>query len=89
MDLTVIPELTFNFAFACLVVQHIPSYRVIKRYVQETQRLLAPGGLYSLNPAVEFALIQVRPLFAANPTAAQFTIMIEKAWLGCHCGQIG
>jgi SAM-dependent methyltransferase len=46
MDLTVIPELTFDFAFSCLVFQHIPSYPVIKRYVQETHRLLAPGGLF-------------------------------------------
>ena len=46
------------------------------------------GGLI-LNPAVEFAPAQVRPLFASNPTAAQFTIMTEKAWLGCHCWQIG
>jgi ubiquinone/menaquinone biosynthesis C-methylase UbiE len=46
MDLTVIPELTFDFAFSCLVFQHIPSYQVIKRYVQETHRLLAPGGLF-------------------------------------------
>ncbi|MFY9728376.1 MAG: methyltransferase domain-containing protein [Bryobacteraceae bacterium] len=46
MDLTVIPELTFDFAFSYLVFQHIPSYQVIKRYVQETNRLLVPGGLF-------------------------------------------
>ena len=46
MDLTVIPELTFDFAFSYLVFQHIPSYRVIKRYIQETNRLLVPGGLF-------------------------------------------
>ena len=46
MDLTVIPDLTFDFAFSHLVFQHIPSYPVIKKYVQETNRLLAPGRLF-------------------------------------------
>jgi len=46
MDLTVIPDLPFDFAFSTLVFQHIPSYQIIKGYVRETNRLLVPGGLF-------------------------------------------
>ena len=46
MDLAVIPDLPFDFAFSTLVFQHIPSYQIIKSYVQETNRLLVPGGLF-------------------------------------------
>ena len=46
MDLSVIPAAPFDFAFSALVFQHIPSYRIIKNYVRETHRLLAPGGLF-------------------------------------------
>jgi len=46
MDLSVIPAGPFDFAFSALVFQHIPSYRIIRNYVRETHRLLAPGGLF-------------------------------------------
>jgi len=46
MDLRVVPELPFDFAFSTIVFQHIPSYRIIENYVRETHRLLAPGGLF-------------------------------------------
>jgi ubiquinone/menaquinone biosynthesis C-methylase UbiE len=46
MDLAVLPDLPFDFAFSTLVFQHIPSYQIIKSYVQETNRLLVPGGLF-------------------------------------------
>jgi SAM-dependent methyltransferase len=46
MDLAVIPDLPFDFAFSTLVFQHITSYQIIKSYVQETNRLLVPGGLF-------------------------------------------
>lgn len=48
MDLSVIPELPFDFAFSYLVFQHIPSYAVIEGYVREAGRLLRPGGLFKL-----------------------------------------
>jgi hypothetical protein len=34
-----------------------------------------------LNPAVESVPAQARSLSASDPTAAQFTILIEKTWL--------
>ena len=45
-DLTVIPELEFDFAFSFIVFQHIPSREVIENYVREVNRLLRPGALF-------------------------------------------
>lgn len=38
------PEI--DFAFSCLVFQHIPSRAVIASYLSEVHRLLRPGGLF-------------------------------------------
>ena len=40
----------------------------------------------SLNPAVESLAAQIRPLFASDPTAPQFTVMVTSIGLACHCG---
>jgi SAM-dependent methyltransferase len=45
-DLTVIPELEFDFAYSAIVFQHIPSREVIESYVREVNRLLRPGALF-------------------------------------------
>jgi ubiquinone/menaquinone biosynthesis C-methylase UbiE len=45
-DLSVLPPVTFDFAFSCIVFQHIPSLRVIESYVREVQRVLRAGGLF-------------------------------------------
>ncbi len=45
-DLSVVPELLFDFAFSTIVFQHIPSRRIIENYVRETSRLLRPGALF-------------------------------------------
>ncbi len=45
-DLSVIPELGFDFAFSTIVFQHIPSKEVIETYVREVHRLLRPGALF-------------------------------------------
>jgi SAM-dependent methyltransferase len=45
-DLTVVPNLQFDFAFSSIVFQHIPSREIIENYVGEVQRLLRPGGLF-------------------------------------------
>jgi ubiquinone/menaquinone biosynthesis C-methylase UbiE len=45
MDLSVVPAEPFDFAFSCLVFQHIPSREVIQTYVNEVHRLLRPGAL--------------------------------------------
>lgn len=39
-------RLQLDFAFSCLVFQHIPSRAVIENYVLEVNRLLRPGGLF-------------------------------------------
>src|ERR1022692_2695545 len=45
-DLTVVPEIPFDFAFSSIVFQHIPSREIIENYVREVHRLLRPGGLF-------------------------------------------
>lgn len=51
------PPLQFDFAFSCLVFQHIPSLAVIENYVREVNRLLCPGALFKFqvqgHPEVE------------------------------------
>jgi len=39
-------KLEIDFAFSCLVFQHIPSRAVIESYVSEVNRLLKPDGLF-------------------------------------------
>jgi len=39
-------KLQFDFAFSCLVFQHIPSRAVIESYLCEVSRLLRPGALF-------------------------------------------
>lgn len=45
-DLSVIPGRQFDFAFSCIVFQHIPSREIITNYVREVGRLLHPGALF-------------------------------------------
>jgi SAM-dependent methyltransferase len=45
-DLSAVPDLPFDFAFSCIVFQHIPSRDVIENYVREAGRLLRPGALF-------------------------------------------
>ncbi len=45
-DLTVVPELPFDFAFSSIVFQHIPSRAIIENYIREVHRLLRPGALF-------------------------------------------
>lgn len=46
MDLSVVPDLPFDFAFSFIVFQHIPSHQIVENYVREVHRLLRPGGLF-------------------------------------------
>jgi cyclopropane fatty-acyl-phospholipid synthase-like methyltransferase len=46
MDLAIVPEENFDFAFSTIVFQHIPSRDVIENYVREVSRLLRPGALF-------------------------------------------
>jgi ubiquinone/menaquinone biosynthesis C-methylase UbiE len=57
MDLSVLPDIQFDFAFSCIVFQHIPSLEIIESYIREVHRLLRPGALFKFQvqgcPAVE------------------------------------
>src|SRR5215472_11543124 len=46
LDLTVLPDLKFDFAFSIIVFQHIPSYAIIENYLHEVHRVLRPGALF-------------------------------------------
>jgi SAM-dependent methyltransferase len=39
-------SLQLDFAFSCLVFQHIPSHIIIRSYLSEVNRLLKPGALF-------------------------------------------
>ena len=39
-------QLQFDFAFSCIVFQHIPSREIIENYVREVHRVLRPGALF-------------------------------------------
>ncbi len=45
-DLSVVPNLQFDFALSFIVFQHIPSREIIETYVREVHRLLRPGALF-------------------------------------------
>lgn len=45
-DLSVLPEVPFDFAYSAIVFQHIPSRDIIENYVREVHRLLRPGALF-------------------------------------------
>jgi ubiquinone/menaquinone biosynthesis C-methylase UbiE len=45
-DLTVLPEMQFDFAYSAIVFQHISSRDIIENYVREVSRLLLPGALF-------------------------------------------
>ncbi len=45
-DLSVLGDVSIDFAFSSIVFQHIPSREVIETYVREVHRLMRPGGLF-------------------------------------------
>jgi SAM-dependent methyltransferase len=59
-------ELQFDFAFSCLVFQHIPSRAVIESYLSEVNRLLRPGALFKF---------QVQGYTAEEPD-------LDDSWIG-------
>lgn len=46
MDLSVLGDLKFDFAFSIVVFQHIPRHEVVESYVREVNRVLRPGALF-------------------------------------------
>ena len=62
------PRLQLDFAFSCMVFQHIPSREIIESYVREAHRLLRPGALFKF---------QVQGSTRAEPEA-------EDSWVGVH-----
>jgi SAM-dependent methyltransferase len=73
MDLSVVPNLPFDFAFSVIVFQHIPSRGVIENYFREISRLLRPGALFKVQvqglPEIPKPEPQPEPAVAAAPVA--------------------
>ncbi len=65
-DLSVIPNVEFDFAYSTIVFQHIPSREIIENYVREVHRLLRPGALFKFQ-------VQGDPRIEADP---------DDTWLG-------
>jgi len=61
-----IGSLQLDFAFSCLVFQHIPNRDVIESYVRDVNRLLRPGALFKFQ-------VQGHPQVEAGP---------EDSWNG-------
>jgi len=66
MDLRMLRDGQFDFAFSCIVFQHIPNPQVIENYVREVHRVLRPGALFKF---------QVQGYCEVDTTA-------EDTWLG-------
>jgi SAM-dependent methyltransferase len=60
-DLSVVPDLPFDFAFSSIVFQHIPSREIIENYVREVSRLLRPGALFKFQ-VQGVNTLEVRPM---------------------------
>jgi|UniRef100_UPI0040496DD5 SAM-dependent methyltransferase len=45
-SLNMFPSQTLDYVYSFVVFQHIPSKRAISRYIQETARVLKPGGVF-------------------------------------------
>ena len=48
-DLSVVPDVPFDFVFSTIVFQHIDSHAIIESYVREVCRLLRPGRLFKFD----------------------------------------
>jgi len=59
-------KLQIDFAFSCIVFQHIPSREIIENYAREVNRLLRPGALFKFQ-------VQGSSLVEAQP---------DSTWVG-------
>jgi SAM-dependent methyltransferase len=46
VDLSVLPDVHFDFAFSFIVFQHVPEREIIESYLREVQRVMRPGALF-------------------------------------------
>jgi len=69
MDLSVVPDLPFDFAFSVIVFQHIPSRSVIENYFREISRLLRPGALFKVQVHGLPEILKPKPQPEPEPVA--------------------
>jgi ubiquinone/menaquinone biosynthesis C-methylase UbiE len=70
MDLSVIPNVPFDFVFSRYVFQHIPILNIIENYFKEVARLLRPGALFKVQ-------VQGRPVQDSVPPGNAVATMPE------------
>jgi SAM-dependent methyltransferase len=46
VDLSVLPDVPFDFAFSFIVFQHVPEKGIVESYIREVHRVLQPGALF-------------------------------------------
>ena len=82
MDLSELPEQSFDFAFSFIVFQHIPILGVIETYVREVHRCLKPGSVFKFQVQGDTG---VQP--ARNDTWIGVPMSVADAHaLANHCG---
>jgi SAM-dependent methyltransferase len=82
MDLSVLPDIEFDFAFSSIVFQHIPSKAIIENYVREVHRRLRPGGLFKFQ-------VQGGPVADSSPDSTWLGVTIseqESIQMALRCG---
>ncbi len=65
---------TFDFVYSFITFHHIPDKEIVRRYIQESQRVLKPGGIFRFHlfGRKEGVLQSMRELFTKKNT-----------WRGC------
>jgi SAM-dependent methyltransferase len=82
MDLSVLPEIQFDFAFSTIVFQHIPSKEIIENYLREVHRVLLPGALFKFD-------VQGCPALRSSPDDTWVGVAItdqEAVDMALRCG---
>lgn len=82
MDLSVLGDLKFDFAFSIVVFQHIPRREVVESYVREVHRLLRPGALFKFQLQGD---LRVRTSPDDTWIGAPFSDP-QVVEMGLHCG---
>ena len=72
----------FDFAFSCMVFQHIPSREIIENYVREVHGLLAPGALFKFQ-------VQGSPQVRENPEESWVGVPFSEAQARAMAGRCG
>jgi SAM-dependent methyltransferase len=75
-NLAGVPDRSVDFAFSFIVFQHIPEKEIILRYMEETARVLRPGGLFRFHlnglPHAELGNVLLEGYVSDSPRLRRF-----------------